>query len=88
MDEIRNCKMLHSIEKALDLDVSNWMKVNELRYSLMKDTYSTKSLFTRIKEVIVSEQYSKVSDLQLEIDLKMNTLRELYNSYKKNLLDI
>ena len=27
MDEIRIYKCLHSLEKALDLDVSNWMKL-------------------------------------------------------------
>jgi len=41
--------MLHSAEKALDLDFKNWMKVNELRLYLMKDSVDNKSLFTKIK---------------------------------------
>lgn len=88
MDEIRSCKMLHCPERALDLDVSNWMTINELRMYLMKDTYNRKSLFTRIREASAAGDYSKVSELQLELDLKMKVLREIYCSYKKNLLDI
>jgi glutamine synthetase len=88
MDEIRSFQMVHCPEKALDLDVSNWMTINELRMYLMKDTYNRKSLFTRIKEASISMDYEKVSELQLELDLKMKVLREIYSSYKKNLLDL
>jgi glutamine synthetase len=87
-DEIRSCKMLHSLDKALDLDVSNWMAINNLRYYLMKDSYTEKSLFTRIKEAVESGDYALVSTLQIELDDKMKELRERYSNYKKNLLDI
>jgi glutamine synthetase len=87
-DEIRSCKMLHSLDKALDLDVSNWMAINNLRYYLMKDTYTSKSLFTRIKDAIEDGDYALVSNLQIELDSKMKELRERYTNYKKNLLDI
>ncbi len=88
MDEIRSFKMLHSTDKALDLDVSNWMAINDLRHYIMKDSYTRKSLFTKIKEAIAAEDLSRVSELQQELDLKMNVLRHIYCSYKKNLLDI
>jgi glutamine synthetase len=87
-DEIRSYKMLHSLDKALDLDVSNWMAINNLRYYLMKDTYTSKGLFTRVKEAIEAKDYELVSNLQLELDSKIKELRELYANYKKNLLDI
>lgn len=87
-DEVRSYKMLHSLEKALDLDVSNWMAVNNLRYSIMKDSYAQKSLFTKIKEAADEKNYAEVSELQLELEDKMKQLRELYVEYKKNLLDI
>lgn len=87
-DEIRSYRMLHSLDKALDLDVSNWMKINSLRYYVMKDSYTQKSLFTRIKEAVERKDYAEVSELQLELDSKMKMLRELYSNYKKNLLDI
>jgi glutamine synthetase len=87
-DEIRSYKMLHSLDKALDLDVSNWMAINNLRYYIMKDTYTAKSLFTRIKEAIEDKNYELVSTLQLELDARMKELRDRYSNYKKNLLDI
>ncbi|NMM62130.1 glutamine synthetase [Clostridium sp. P21] len=87
-DEIRACRPLHSIDKALDLDVANWMKINELRYYLMKDSYSKQSLFTRIKVATDSNNYNEVSNLQIELDEKIKELRDLYSNYKKNLLDI
>ena len=80
--------MLHSIDKALDLDVSNWMAINELRQYLMKDTYTKKSLFTRIKLASEAKNYAEVSNLQVEADSKMQDLRDKYSAYKKNLLDI
>ena len=87
-DEIRSYKCLHSLDKALDLDVSNWMKINDLRHYIMKDTYTTKSLFTRIKTAIATNNLQVASDLSLELDEKMSLLRNLYSNYKKNLLDI
>jgi glutamine synthetase len=87
-EEIRNSKMLHTMEKALDLDVANWMKISELRLYLMKDTYSTKSLFTKIRDASEVKNYDEVSKLQIELDEKIDELRSLYSIYKKNLLDI
>jgi len=87
-DEIRGYKMIHKADKALDLDVANWMKINELRLYLMKDTYSTKSLFTRIKDATEEKDYNTVSELQLELDDKIKELREIYSAYTKNLMDI
>lgn len=86
-EEIRSYKKLHSMDNALDLDLSNWIAIDELRRYLMKDTYTTKSLFTRIKDAADEKDYAKVSELQLELDERIATLRKLYSNYKKNLLD-
>lgn len=87
-EDVRNCKMLHSSDKALDLDLANWMKIHELRQYIMKDTYAKYSLFTKIKLATDEGNYDEVSKLQIELDEKMEELRELYASYKKNLLEI
>lgn len=87
-DEIRSFNMLHSLEKALDLDVSNWMAINNLRYYIMKDTYTQKGLFSRIKDAADAKKYEEVSTLQKELEDKMKELRDIYANYKKNLLDI
>lgn len=86
-NEIRSYKKLHG-NNALDLDVSNWMRINDLRHYIMKDTYTSKSLFTRIKEALSNEDFATASNLFLELDDKMNLLRDLYTHYTKNLLDI
>ncbi|MBW6411070.1 glutamine synthetase [Clostridium weizhouense] len=88
INEIRSFSPLHSLDKALDLDISIWMKINDLRIYIMKDTYTTESLFTKIKKAFVNKDYNEASKLYLELEDKMKTLRQLYSSYKKNLLDI
>lgn len=88
MDEVRSFKPLHSLDKVLDLDISNWMKLQNLRVYIMKDTYTSKSLFTKIKDAFDNEDYSDASRLYLELEDKMEQLRKLYSSYQKNLLDI
>ncbi|NMM62582.1 glutamine synthetase [Clostridium sp. P21] len=86
--EIRSFKKLHCGEQILDLDIANWQKVNNLRQHLLKDTYSTKSLFTSIRDAINTGDYETVSELQIKMDAKIAELRSLYNAYKNNLLDI
>lgn len=87
MNEIRSFKVLHG-STALDLDVSTWMKINDLRHYIMKDTYTNNCLFTRIREALSREDYADASRLSLELDDKMAKLRKLYSDYKRNLIDI
>lgn len=86
--DIRSAKQLHCCDKALDLDVSTWMTINELRHITMKDSYHRRSLFTQIKNAINESNFEKASDLQIKLDKNMSELNELYSTYKKNLLDI
>ncbi|WP_432401285.1 glutamine synthetase [Wukongibacter sp. M2B1] len=82
---VRDCKKVHDLEFATDLDIVNWEKVNQLRYYLMKDSMSQKSLFTRIRESIDNKEYDLVSDLQIEMSEKITDLKKLYAIYKRNL---
>jgi len=84
--EIRSFNKLHNDENALDLDVSSWQKIQKLRVFLLKDSYSTKSLFTKIKDASDLNNLQEVSNLQVEMDAKMKELRDLYLVYSKNLL--
>ncbi|MDY0234986.1 MAG: glutamine synthetase [Gudongella sp.] len=86
MTEIVRCKQKHDPVNASDLDISNWLAIRDLRVELMKDSLNKNSLFTQIKEAINRENYNLVSELQKSIYTKMDNLRELYTSYKKNLL--
>jgi glutamine synthetase len=84
MDIIRNTVKLHDTD-ATDLDVVNWEKIHTLRIELMKDSMSHKSLFTQIKDGIISENLDMVSDLQIEMHAKVTELKSLYQTYKRNL---
>ena len=88
MDTVRRCKQVHNTQLAHDLDITYWAQVDQLRHYLMKDTYNSKSLFTRIREAARDKDYKLLSELQLEMAAKMSQLREVYSDYKKNLIDI
>ena len=86
-DEVRSFKKLHS-ENASDLDIANWTNINNIRHYVMKDTFTSKSLFTRIKDAIELKDYLLASNLLLELEDTMSKLRNFYYNYTKNLLDI
>ena len=86
--DIRAAKQLHCCDKALDLDVSTWMTINELRHITMKDSYHRRSLFTQIKNATNESDFEKASDLQIKLDKNMSELNDLYSTNKKNLIDI
>lgn len=87
INEIRSYKPIHTLDKALDMDISNWMKINDLRYLLMKDTYNNKCLFTKLKDAFNNNDYLAASNLYITIENIMNNLRQLYSAYSKNILD-
>jgi len=88
MDIVRNCKQLHNPNSSCDLDIYYWEQIDYLRHYIMKDTYKSKSLFTKVKEAIQNKDYELVSTLQFELSSKISELKNLYTAYKKNQLDI
>ena len=52
----------------------------------MKDTIQKKSIFTETVDAVDNKNYKKVSNLQIELTEKINKLKGLYSSYKKNIL--
>lgn len=84
IDLIRATVKLHNGD-ATDLDIINWEKINSSRIYLMKDSLSTKSLFTKIREAIENKDYSMVSTLQVEMHNKIKELKVSYTKYKQNL---
>ena len=71
----------------LDNDLSNWSKINELRKYIAKDSTHYDCLFTRIKKAIKNEDYKLASDLNIELEEKVENLRKMYFDYTKNILD-
>ena len=86
MDYIRSCKKLHDYDDFSDYDVMNWREIDEIRHELAKDTITEKCYLTRAKDALDHGEYQVASDLQKEIQKKVNKLATLYVKYKKNLL--
>ena len=67
------------------LDEVTWNKICDIKFKVMKDTLTKKSLFTEIKEAIESNDFEKVSKLQLELNGYIEDIQALYADYKKNI---
>lgn len=82
---IRNCVKLHDNENMDALDEVTWNKICDIKFKVMKDTLTKKSLFTEIKEAIEFNDFEKVSKLQLELNGYIEDIQALYADYKKNI---
>ncbi len=86
MNFIRSCKQMHSLDDFSDYDIKNWLEIDKIRHEIAKDTITDKCLLTRAKTALDEGEYELASELQLEIQQKVNLLSQLYSRYKKNLL--
>lgn len=85
MNLVRECRKLHSDNDCTDYDLLNWSRIQELRIYLGQDKISAKSLLTRIKIALDTKDYQLASDLQVEMEKKVQELTDIYFEYKKNL---
>ncbi len=86
VNTIRRLRKLHGNDEISDLDVVNWEKIKSLKTYLMKDSLSSKSLFTRIREALDAQDYQTASDLQIKMNETMTLLTKQYLDYKRNLI--
>lgn len=84
MHDIKDCRMIHGSD-ATDFDEANWEEINKLRFEIAKDSNSGKSLLTRAREALDRKEYDVASDLQIEIQTKVEELKKKYADYKRNL---
>ena len=85
MDRLRSYVKLHTKENMDALDEVNWNAITELKTKVMKDTLTSKCLFTKIIEAIENKDYETVSNLQKELSYDMKKLQSLYIDYAKNI---
>lgn len=85
---VRNCKQIHNINEATDMDICHWNKINNLRHYLVKDTMNEKSLISRIKVAAINKDVEELSHLQILLNRKITELKDEYSAYRKNLIDI
>ncbi|MDK2585064.1 glutamine synthetase [Romboutsia sedimentorum] len=85
METVRSCVKLHNKENMDALDEVAWNAISEIKFNIMKDTLTRKSLFTNIREAIANKDYEVVSKLQLQLKKEMKEIQELYVQYSKNI---
>lgn len=84
-ETIRSCVKLHNKENMDALDEVVWNSISDIKFNVMKDTLTRKSLFTEIKESIEDNDYKTVSRLQLKLKSEMEKIQQLYMQYSKNI---
>jgi len=85
MNRVRECSKCHMDDDCTDLDLLNWKKIQDLRIYLGQDRIGQNSLLTRIKIALEEGNYQLASDMQKEMQSKVEDLIETYTDYKKNL---
>ncbi|MDD5922582.1 MAG: glutamine synthetase [Eubacteriales bacterium] len=86
MDILRSCKKLHTDDiDYSDCDVKRWNEIDVLRREIGKDTLRDESLLSKTRRALDEERYDDASNLQMEVQRKVELLQDLYEEYKKNL---
>ena len=85
MDLVRQCEKCHDDSDCVDYDVVYWEKISTVRNYLGRDKLNELCLLTRIVRALDSGDYELASDLQVEMQAKVEELTKLYIIYKKNL---
>ncbi len=84
MDDIKECVKAHDVD-ATDFDEASWEEINKLRFDIAKDSLYEKCLLTRAREALDKKDYDTASDIQIEIQKKVEELKLKYADYKRNL---
>jgi len=88
IEYVRSCKQIHNVDEATDMDICHWNKINKLRRFIVKDTMNEKSLISRIKSAAMNKNYEELSNLELLLKKTLEELKDEYNVYRKNLIDL
>ena len=76
---------LHEDEKN-EYDASNWAKSAELKSLIGREENGRDSLLMQARKAIDESDYAGLSRLELEIEEKLEELREVYGRYRRNIL--
>lgn len=85
MEVVRACVKCHDDMESVDYDRYYWGKIDKLRNELGRDKLESDCLLTRIVKALDRKDFGTASQLQIEMQEKVEELRNLYIIYKKNL---
>lgn len=85
MDFLRDCVKLHT-DESNEYDVNNWNRCAELKSLIGLEVNGRASLLMQARTAIDKEDFAGLSKLELEIEEKLEELREVYAKYRRNIL--
>ena len=74
MDLLRSCSKAHDDLDCVDYDRHYWEKIQRLRKYIGKDTLDEKCLLTKIVRALDEKDYDRASELQIEMQAKVEEL--------------
>ena len=84
MDFLRSCVRLHE-DDSNDYDRKNWERISELKSLIGREEKGRDSLLMQARTAIEDVNYPELSRLELEIEERLEELREVYDRYLRNI---
>jgi glutamine synthetase len=84
MDFLRSCVRLHE-DDGNDYDRNNWERISELKSLIGREEKERSSLLMQARTAIEDVNYPELSRLELEIEERLEELREVYDRYLRNI---
>ena len=85
MEFLRSCVKLHN-DDTNEYDVTNWNKCAQLKSLIGHEEKGRASLLMQARIAIDENDFAGLSRLELEIEEKLEELREVYAKYRRNIL--
>ena len=84
MDYLRGCVKLHD-DETNDYDEANWSRCSELKSLIGHEEKDRVSLLMQARIAIDEKDFAGLSGLEIEIEEKLEELREVYAKYCRNI---
>jgi len=84
MDYLRGCVKLHD-DETNEYDETNWKKCSELKSLIGHEEKDRASLLMQARIAIDENDFAGLSRLEIEIEEKLEELREIYAKYCRNI---
>jgi glutamine synthetase len=84
MDSLRRCVRLHE-DDTNEYDRNNWEMISSLKNIIGHEEKDRVSLLMQARNAIDNADYEELSRLEIEIEEKLDELREYYNRYQMNI---
>ena len=75
------------IESTDELDNERWNEIHSMKTNIYKDTKIEKSIMTKVKDAFDKGDLDKASKLIITLEKDMESLKEKYKEYERNILD-